>query len=55
MTAKSIHLFVYEGRHGIWEMLGLLNVPNATTCTQFQNQLTTTEYGNSLKYFCMNS
>jgi len=50
MTVKAIHLFVYEDRHGIWEMLGLPNVPNATTHTQFQNQLTTTEDGNKLNF-----
>jgi len=48
MTVKAIHLFVYEGRHGIWEKLGLPCVKIPSSCTSIEKQLTPNEDGNSL-------
>jgi len=50
MTVKAIHLFVYEGRHFIWEKLGLPSVKPPSSCTSPQKQLTPNEDGNKL-YF----
>jgi len=48
MTIKAIHLFVYEGRHGIWEKLGLPSVKTPSSYTSIEKQLTPNEDGNCL-------